>query len=93
MSKFYIFQENQFDSDMVYEKINGKYQPVVIEAPDKDEALNIYLKSRDLEEDRDLYFASNKKKYDEEKAFLKEAGYDSWEDYHNAMYPERPIEI
>ncbi|MBO7733881.1 MAG: hypothetical protein J6S67_15060 [Methanobrevibacter sp.] len=91
--EYYIFQENQAGSDKVEEKINGKWSDVVIVAESKEEALNIYLKSRDLEEDRELYHAFSKDKYDENRRKLKEAGYSSWEDYYKDMYPDRPIEL
>ena len=91
--EYYIYQENQIGSDKVHEKINGKWQAVVIVAASKDEALDIYLKTRDLEEDRDLYHAVDKAKRDENDRKLKEAGYDSWDEYDRDMHPERPIEI
>lgn len=84
MKGFYIYQE-----EMV-----GSYKVGTVSAETKEEALQIYIKEHSIPEDEEwMYFAVDKQAKDEEMAFLKEAGYSSWDAYYNDMYPSRPIEL
>lgn len=91
--RYYIFQDDFGGGSQVWDKYDGKFKPVEIEADSTKEALTIYLKTRDLEEDRDLYHACNADKYDERERALKETGCDSWDEYEAQMHPSRPVEL
>ena len=91
--RWYIFQDSWAGREKVWDKHDGKFKPVEIQAESREEALDIYLKSRDCEEDRELYHAGDADYCDRRDEALKETGCDSWEEYEAQMHPTRPVEL
>lgn len=100
--KYHIYQKD-FENHEVCETKEGRYRPVIIEASSEKEALDIYFNERadvfaDVsQEDKDyLYYAIDDSKYKAmaaEKVKLKKMGYNSWDEYYEDLYPNRPIEV
>lgn len=102
--RFYIFEEDMLGSPYkVHErnKETGKYSPVIVTAKNALEAKQKFCKERDVyPEDEWLYTAHSVARVDkgeaQAKAFLKENGYKSWEEYdrdYESAHPARPIEL
>ena len=90
---FYIYQHHQAGADRYYDYVNKKYKEVIINAPNAKIALDIFIKERGFEEDRDLFTARSVESVQREEQELKEAGYKSWEEWDEDMHPSRPIEL
>ncbi|MCF0106129.1 MAG: hypothetical protein HUJ53_05160 [Holdemanella sp.] len=81
MNKWYIMKD-----EMGY----SSSKMCVIEASEKQEALQKYFEQEDIPEDEQSWFyVIDKAKKDR----LESDGYDSEEEMFNDLYPERPIEI
>ena len=85
MKEYYIYEK---------EMDGSRYKKESVVADTKENALNMFFEKHNIEEtDKWLYSATLKEKADKNKRLLEETGYNSWDEYYEDMYPERPIEL
>lgn len=83
--EFNIYQREMDGNDFLIDTIS---------AETKENAINTYYQKNDISEDKMwLFYVVSKRKDDEEKAILKEAGCSNWDEYYDEMCPSRPIEL
>lgn len=91
---FHIYRKD-FEDYEYCERQGGRYKPVLVDASTKEEALEIFLSERGWIDEGLFYAVSDEKfkKHKEEENKLKEMGYNSWDEYYEDLYPNRPMEV